>query len=157
MQVEADLRTLRLLARLVGFAFPGHEYAWLLPEFETTLRAELDFRREARNAARTAAFFAAEPSVHVPVTLPRLSGERVLTMEWIDGVKLTDGAALQAAGTAQAPAHRWALAGAGIRAVTVGQDFRSQNSDVLTRGPDLTSVIAAAPWSFRQVACFPQC
>ena len=97
-QVESDLSTMWLLARLVGLTFAGHEYGWLVPEFEHTLRAELDFRREAANAARTAAHFAREPRVHVPSTLPALSGERVLTMEWIDGARLDDSSGLAARG-----------------------------------------------------------
>jgi len=67
-----------------------------LPQAST--REELDFRNEAANAAACAALFAAEPRVHVPATDPSLSGERVLTMEWVDGAKLDDPAALLAAG-----------------------------------------------------------
>ena len=73
-QVEADVRTLRVLVALLGVAFEGHSYGWLLPEFEASIRAELDFRLEAANAARTAAAFAAEPRLHVPAVLPRYSG-----------------------------------------------------------------------------------
>jgi aarF domain-containing kinase len=65
-QVAADLRTVRVLVALLGYAFEGHSYDWLLPEFEGSIRAELDFRLEAANAARTAAFFAYEPRLHVP-------------------------------------------------------------------------------------------
>ena len=52
-QIEADMRTLRLLASVVGYAFPQHEYQWLVPEFETSTRQELDFTREAANSQRT--------------------------------------------------------------------------------------------------------
>lgn len=97
-QVVADVRTMRLLGWLVGRLFPQHEYSWLLPEFESSITAELDFRTEADNAARTRASFAHMANVHVPHTLPDLSGRRVLTMEWIDGVKITDVDALRAAG-----------------------------------------------------------
>ena len=97
-QVAADLRTVRVLVALLGYAFEGHSYDWLLPEFEGSIRAELDFRLEAANAARTAAFFAYEPRLHVPVVLSRLSGARVLTMEYIEGVKVTDAAGLKRLG-----------------------------------------------------------
>jgi aarF domain-containing kinase len=97
-QVAADLRTVRVLVGLLGYAFEGHSYDWLLPEFEGSIRAELDFRLEAAKAARTAAFFAYEPRLHVPVVLPRLSGARVLTMEYIEGVKVTDAAGLKRLG-----------------------------------------------------------
>ena len=89
-QVEADIHTLRVLALWVGRLFPGHAYDWLLPEFENSIRKELDFRREAYNSERCARNFADEPAVHVPKTHPNLSGRRVLTMDFIDGVKLND-------------------------------------------------------------------
>ena len=89
-QVASDVRTVRALAWLVGASFPDFGCEWLLPTFERAISEELDFRREAANAARTAALFADEPRVHVPRTLAELSGPRVLTMEDIDGAKLTD-------------------------------------------------------------------
>ena len=118
-QVEADLRTMRVLAWVVGAAFEGHDYEWLLPEFEGSITAELDFRVEAQNAARTAANFADEPKVGLPhpepqtpgldgraldpqVYVPRthasLSTRRLLTMEFIDGAKLSEPGALAARG-----------------------------------------------------------
>lgn len=95
-QVDADLRTLRVLAWLVECAFPGYTYSWLLPEFERSMREELDFKHEAANTARVAADFAAMPQVYVPRVLPELSGGRVLTMEFVHGAKLSDGEALAA-------------------------------------------------------------
>lgn len=97
-QVAADLLTLRLLTWLVGLAFPHHEYGWLVPEFEVTISEELSFRREEANAQRTRRLFAHEPRVYVPRTLPHLSGERLLTMEWIEGVRVDDEPGLAALG-----------------------------------------------------------
>ena len=48
-QVTADLATLRWLAWAVAVSFPEFGYEWLLPEFEASIEAELDFGREARN------------------------------------------------------------------------------------------------------------
>lgn len=66
------------------------------------LRQELDFVREAENARRTAAFVAAEPRlrgrVHIPVVYPEYSTQRVLTAEWITGVRLSDRAGVAALG-----------------------------------------------------------
>ncbi|KAL1738814.1 hypothetical protein HDZ31DRAFT_50407, partial [Schizophyllum fasciatum] len=58
------------------------------------LRQELDFVREADNARRTAAFVRADPTfsqrVHIPDVYEEYSTKRVLTAEWIDGVRLSD-------------------------------------------------------------------
>ena len=71
-------------------AFPGFEFSWMLPEFEDSLKLELDFRQEARNGERVAAMFAAQPDVHVPAVLHNLTSRRLLTMEYVNGVKPTD-------------------------------------------------------------------
>ncbi|KAG1782084.1 ABC1 family-domain-containing protein [Suillus placidus] len=64
----------------------------------THLRAELDFIAEASNAQRTASLVASEPrlagKVYIPKVYPEYSTERVLTAEWIDGVRLSDREAL---------------------------------------------------------------
>lgn len=97
-QVDSDLRTLRVLAWLVERAFPGYTYSWLLPEFEASMREELDFRHEAANTARVCGDFAAVAEVYVPRVLPELSSGRVLTMEFVHGAKLSDAEALAALG-----------------------------------------------------------
>ena len=97
-QVAADLRTMRVLAFLAERVFTGHSYSWLLPEFEGSMSAELDFRREAANAEQTAANFATNRRVHVPTVVHALSSARMLTMEFVDGVKVDDLDGLSASG-----------------------------------------------------------
>lgn len=67
-------------------------------EFQRTLKRELDFSRELRNMQRIAAEFAGSESVHIPLAFPELSTSRVLTLEWLDGVKLSDSGRLAQAG-----------------------------------------------------------
>ena len=57
-------------------------------ELKAQLAQELDFRREAGNARALAAAFAHNSRVLVPEVFPALSGERVLTMAWVDGCKV---------------------------------------------------------------------
>lgn len=58
------------------------------------LRQELDFENEAANATRLASFIASDPSlanrVHVPKVYPEYTTKRVMTAEWIDGVRMSD-------------------------------------------------------------------
>jgi predicted unusual protein kinase regulating ubiquinone biosynthesis (AarF/ABC1/UbiB family) len=70
----------------------------LLAELTTHLALELDFRREADNADRVRALFVDEGYVVVPEIQRDLSTRRVLTMEFLDGIKVTDQAGLRAAG-----------------------------------------------------------
>ena len=62
-----------------------------------TLR-ELNFRREAASASELAEQMTAEPDFVIPKIDWARSTTRVLTLEWIDGIKLSDRSALLAAG-----------------------------------------------------------
>ena len=66
--------------------------------FKRWTARELDLRREAASASELADNMVAEPDFHVPaIDWARTTG-RVLTLEWVDGIKLADRAALVAAG-----------------------------------------------------------
>ena len=70
----------------------------LADEFVQTLRAQLDYLQEARNAERFAANFAGDSSVQIPRVFWELTTSRVITLERIRGMKVTDLAALDEAG-----------------------------------------------------------
>ena len=59
---------------------------------------ELDLQREAASASELRENMIAEPGFHVPEIDWRRTARRVLTLEWLDGVKLNDRQALIAAG-----------------------------------------------------------
>lgn len=99
-QVEEDLAILRELAATASRRWEraaDYDLIGLADEFAATLRAELDYSREGRNAERFAANFAGEPTVHIPRVFWATTTPRVLTLERISGVKVTDRAALDAA------------------------------------------------------------
>jgi ubiquinone biosynthesis protein len=58
-------------------------------EFQRVLRRELDFGREERNLLQFAHLFAHDPTVQIPRSYPELSTSKVLTMEYLEGVKLS--------------------------------------------------------------------
>ena len=67
-------------------------------EIEENLSKELDFTIEAANGMRTRANFAHNDRMYVPLVYDEMSSTRVLTMEFIDGVKITDVARIRAMG-----------------------------------------------------------
>lgn len=74
-----------------AYCFSTHRH----PDFiSDRLRQELDFENEASNAIRLASFVASDPHlarrVHIPVVYPEYTTKRVLTAEWIDGVRMSD-------------------------------------------------------------------
>jgi len=62
------------------------------------LLRELEFGRESRNLQQFRRNFAHDSTVRFPEPLPDLSTNRVLTMEWLDGISIRDAEALRAAG-----------------------------------------------------------
>ena len=58
--------------------------------FDKAITSELSFKDELANMERFRRNFAKEEVIYVPVTYPELSGENVLTMEFIDGIKISE-------------------------------------------------------------------
>lgn len=94
--VEADIAVLRRLARLLPAAMPSlrpFNLAELVEEFSATLREELDFEHEGRNAERFAELNREEALVFVPKVFWETTSRRVLTMEHSPGHRMLDGQA----------------------------------------------------------------
>jgi predicted unusual protein kinase regulating ubiquinone biosynthesis (AarF/ABC1/UbiB family) len=68
----------------------GHDLTLIVDEFGTKLFEEIDYLNEGRNAEKFAANFQNDITVKVPTIFWRYSSRRVLTLEWINGFKLTD-------------------------------------------------------------------
>jgi ubiquinone biosynthesis protein len=92
-QIEADLTLLYQAARLVHERIRALDFVdahQLVDEFARSIRKELDYRLEGRNAQAFHRDFAGHPHVRVPKVYWHYSGARVLTLEWIDGIQLAD-------------------------------------------------------------------
>jgi len=76
----------------------GHDLTLIVDEFGTKLFEEIDYLNEGRNAEKFAFNFRNDPSVKVPAIYWRYTSIHVLTLEWINGFKLTDTKSIQAAG-----------------------------------------------------------
>ena len=92
-QIEADLALLYQAARLVRERVHALDFVdarSVVDEFARSIRQELDYRLEARNAQSFYRNFAGDPYVHVPRVYWQYTRARVLTLEWLDGVQLGD-------------------------------------------------------------------
>jgi ubiquinone biosynthesis protein len=92
-QIEADLELMYQVARLVRERVKALEFVdtvALVDEFARTIRQELDYRMEARNAEQFHRNFAGHPHVRVPRVFWSYSRTRVLTLELLEGVHLRD-------------------------------------------------------------------
>lgn len=76
----------------------GHDLTLIVDEFGTKLFEEVNYINEGKNAEKFAANFAGDPEVKVPGIYWEYSSQKVLTLEWINGFKLTDIEKIKAAG-----------------------------------------------------------
>jgi ubiquinone biosynthesis protein len=100
-QVAEDLEILRNLAAFASRRWEvvaRYDLVGLADEFAETLRAELDYLAEGHNAERFATNFAGDSDVHIPKVFWETTTSRVITLERIYGMKVTDLGALERAG-----------------------------------------------------------
>ena len=88
--VEADLVQLDLLFSIHRRMGPAIDTREIAREIGARIREELDYVREARLARLYQTMLAGRPRVRVPRILEALSTRRLLTMQWLDGGRLTD-------------------------------------------------------------------
>ncbi|GBF86121.1 hypothetical protein AsFPU3_3191 [Aphanothece sacrum FPU3] len=96
-----DLFLMRWAACQFGKLLPlnlGHDLTLIVDEFGVKLFEEIDYINEGRNAEKFAANFRDDKEVKVPEIYWQYSSNFVLTLEWINGYKLTDTDKIKAAG-----------------------------------------------------------
>ncbi len=96
-----DLYIIRLFARWFGPKLPlnlGNTLEAIVDEFGHKLFEEINYLQEARNAEQFGRYFQDDPHVKVPKIYWRYTTRRVLTLEWIHGIKLTDVEGIEQAG-----------------------------------------------------------
>jgi predicted unusual protein kinase regulating ubiquinone biosynthesis (AarF/ABC1/UbiB family) len=99
--ITRDLYLLRWAATWIKPFLPlnlGDNLTIVVDEFGTKLFEEIDYENEGRNAEKFAANFQDDPGVKVPSIYWRYTSRTVLTLEWIDGIKLTDLEGIRKAG-----------------------------------------------------------
>jgi ubiquinone biosynthesis protein len=96
--IATDLAVLQRIVKLVARFFPAVQLQPILEYLKETLPLELDFKREAAAMTELRAALQHRTDVLVPEEIPELSTKRLIVMEFIGGIKITDRAALLEAG-----------------------------------------------------------
>ena len=111
-QMKADLgimqRAVRVAARR-SEELRAVDLEGMIEQFSDSVLSELDLLGEAYNAMRLTENLAGLEGVHIPCIYRELSTSRVLTMEFIEGVKISNIAAIEAAGLEREVVARNAL------------------------------------------------
>lgn len=100
-QMKADVGIMRNAARVLSRRsrfLRAIDLEGMVTEFGSNAILELNYGGEAYNAYRLARSMEAVPGVSIPTVYPELSAERVLTMDFVRGVKISDLARIDAAG-----------------------------------------------------------
>ncbi len=85
-----DLKTIQRLIGIAGFLFRIRGLDTNFTQVREMILEELDFEKEAQNINEIAANFETIEKVSFPRVVEELSSQRVLTTEFIDGVKISD-------------------------------------------------------------------
>ncbi len=99
--VEADLRLMARLAEIIEARLPDlqrYRPAEVVQQFTQSLRRELDFAGECRNAERIARNFAGHPDILVPAVHWQWTSESLNVQDFVDGIAGRDLAGVDAAG-----------------------------------------------------------
>lgn len=100
-KINADLQIMKNIVRTLSRRWPTlrhYDAIDFVNDFERQLHAEMNYLTECKNAETIGANLAGEPGVHVPAMYRELSTSKVLTMERLEGIRVDDVAALDAAG-----------------------------------------------------------
>ena len=92
-KIDLDLKIMKFIANradkwnsdLKKLNLPG-----IMDEFDRTIHKEIDYNNEFMNMQRIELNFTDNPNIHIPESYPKYCSSKVLTMEFIDGAKLSD-------------------------------------------------------------------
>jgi predicted unusual protein kinase regulating ubiquinone biosynthesis (AarF/ABC1/UbiB family) len=88
--IAADLGNVSLIRSLLKMAVPSQDVTALLEELRARIGEELDYRLEADNQRRFAAYFDGHPTARVPKIVDELSTGRVMTSELAAGARFSE-------------------------------------------------------------------
>ncbi len=99
--VRMDLSTIRFVIWVINRFVDTGEFIDLMAfyrEFRRTIFEEIDYITEAANARRFREMFKDNPTIYIPRVYDDYTSRRVLLLEWVNGIKVNDYPALEAAG-----------------------------------------------------------
>jgi ubiquinone biosynthesis protein len=91
--IETDLEILQDLATLAEQRWEiaaKYQIRDMVDEFSKSLREEIDYTNEARNAEKISNQFKNDPTIYVPKVFWEFTTKKVLTMQYVEGVKFNE-------------------------------------------------------------------
>ncbi|HEX8066968.1 MAG TPA: AarF/ABC1/UbiB kinase family protein [Thermoleophilaceae bacterium] len=88
--LRADMQNAGMILRLAKAIAPGLDAKAAAEELKERVLEELDYEYEAQNQRTFARGYRGHPFIYVPDVISRLTTERVLVTEWVDGLGFED-------------------------------------------------------------------
>jgi len=86
--IQSDLDNAEFLYNIFAqFALKNLEVKALVDELRERMADELDYRHEANCQTEFADRYAGHPFIHIPRVVPERSARRVITSEWVEGMR----------------------------------------------------------------------
>jgi len=84
--LRADMENAGMLLRFAKAIAPGLDAKAAAAELKERVLEELDYEHEAQNQRAFARAYRGHPFIHVPDVVTRLSRDRVMVSEWVEGI-----------------------------------------------------------------------
>ncbi|OQD59796.1 putative protein kinase [Methanobrevibacter arboriphilus JCM 13429 = DSM 1125] len=91
--IKSDLAIMKFLAKRIDQYIPKakpYNFPTIIKEFERSILKEIDYNQELNNMEHFKKIFDDDETVHVPKAYSEFSTKRVLTMEYVNGEKVSD-------------------------------------------------------------------
>jgi predicted unusual protein kinase regulating ubiquinone biosynthesis (AarF/ABC1/UbiB family) len=88
--IAADMRTIKVIMRMLKLLYSRVNLDVIYSEFSRIVTEELDYLKEGKNAETFARNFAADQRVKFPLVYWPFTTSKVLTLEYLEGTKITD-------------------------------------------------------------------
>jgi ubiquinone biosynthesis protein len=88
--IAADMKTLKFVIRILRVLYRQLNLDVIYSEFSRIVMEELDYIQEGKNAETFSRNFAKNPRIKIPLVYWPFTTSKVLTLEYLEGVKITD-------------------------------------------------------------------
>jgi ubiquinone biosynthesis protein len=88
--IAADMRTLKFVIRILRVLYRQINLDVIYSEFARIVMEELDYIQEGKNAETFSRNFAKNPRIKIPLVYWPFTTSKVLTLEYLEGIKITD-------------------------------------------------------------------